>query len=94
MKEPTGLSRWEQETIITFNKGKDLATIYTYEKTWMKRLEALGLKPIAENSHGARTYQIDKHRIRVPTLARKLPEARAKAAAERLRQYRTRAKTE
>jgi hypothetical protein len=40
------LSAYEQETIIGFNKAEDIATIFTYEKTWQKHLEGkLGPNP-------------------------------------------------
>lgn len=67
------LSLYEQETIINFNKGDKLASIFTYEKTWQKHLEKrLGLKPVMDNGHGGREYQIDKKRIPMPRAPRKL----------------------
>ena len=45
-KMSKGLSNYEQETIINFNKAEDIAHIFTYEKTWQQHLEGrLGLKP-------------------------------------------------
>jgi hypothetical protein len=74
------LSLYEQETIINFNKEEKTASIFTYEKTWQRHLEKrLGLKPVMDNGHGGREYQIDKKRIPMPRAPMKLsPEARAK----------------
>ena len=88
-KQRRGLSAYEQETIINFNKEESIAYIFTYEKTWQQHLERkLGLKPIMDNGFGGREYEIDKRRIRPPRAPVKLSaEARAKRA-ERLRQSR------
>jgi len=79
----------EQETIINFNKGEKMASIFTYDKTWQQHLEKrLGLKPISNNGFGAREYLIDKKRIRPPRAPLKLsPEQRRRTAA-RLQQGR------
>jgi len=55
-----GLSNYEQETIINFNKDEAIARIFTYEKTWQQHLEKrLGLKPIMDNGFGGKEYEID-----------------------------------
>ena len=84
-----GLSSYEQETIINFNKGEAVAHIFTYEKTWQQHLEKrLGLKPIMDNGFGGKEYEIDKKRIRPPRAPVRLSaEARAKLV-NRLRQSR------
>ena len=84
-----GLSNYEQETIINFNKAEDTAHIFTYEKTWQQHLEKrLGLKPTMDNGFGGKEYVIDKKRIRPPRAPVRLStEARAKLA-DRLRQNR------
>ena len=67
------LDKFEQETIINFNKGEKTASIFTYEKTWQRHLEKkLGLKPIMVNSFGGKEYEIDKSRIKMPHAKRKL----------------------
>ena len=67
------LEKFEQETIINFNKGEKTASIFTYEKTWQRHLEKkLGLKPIMVNSFGGKEYEIDKSRIKMPHAKRKL----------------------
>ena len=77
-----GLSRYEQETIINFNKAEDTAYIFTYEKTWQRHLEKrLGLKPTMDNGFGGKEYVIDKRRIRPPRAPFNLSaETRAKLA--------------
>ena len=79
-----GLSGYEQETIINFNKGEAIAHIFTYEKTWQQHLEKrLGLKPIMDNGYGGKEYEIDKKRIRPPRAPVRLSaEVRAKRAAQ------------
>jgi hypothetical protein len=79
------LTNYEQETIINFNKGEDKAHIFTYEKTWQKRLEQkLGLKPVMDNGFGGKEYELPKSRIRPPRAPRKLSDSAKKKLAERL----------
>ncbi len=83
------LSNYEKETIINFNEAENVATIFTYNKSWQKHLEKkLGLKPTTDNGYGGREYQIPKKRIRPPRAPVELSaEARAKLA-DRLHQSR------
>jgi len=83
------LTKYERETIINFNEGDDMASIFTYNRAWQKHLEKrLGLKTTMDNGYGGKEYQIPKKRIRPPRAPVKLSaEARAKLA-ERLRQSR------
>ena len=82
---PGRLTNYEQETIINFNKAEDVAYIFTYEKTWQKHLEGkLGLKPLRDNGHGGREYEIDKKRIKPPRAPRKLSDSTKKKLADRL----------
>ena len=79
------LTNYEQETIINFNKGEDVAYIFTYEKTWQKHLEKkLGIKPLYDNGFGGREYEIDKKRIRPPRAPRRLSDSAKKKLTERL----------
>jgi len=74
----TQLSQYERETIINFNEGEQMASIFTYNKAWQRHLEKrLGLKPVFDNGYGAREYEIPKSRVRPPR-APLSPEARAK----------------
>jgi hypothetical protein len=84
-----GLSAYEQETVINFNKAEDTATIFTYEKTWQKHLEAKpGLKPVMDNGFGGKEYELPKSRIRPPSAPRRLSESAKKELAERLHRNR------
>ena len=76
------LSKYEQETIITFNKEDDVAYIFTYEKTWQRHLEKkLGLKPTMNNGKEGKEYQIDKKRIKMPHAPRKTKKRKAETHA-------------
>ena len=67
------LTKYEQETVISFNKEEKVAYIFTYEKSWQQHLEKnLKLKPIDKNSHGGREYQIPKDRIKMPRAKKKV----------------------
>ena len=79
------LTSYEQETIINFNKAEDIASIFTYEKTWQQHLEKkLGLKPLYDNGFGGKEYEIDRKRIKPPRAPRKLSDSAKKELAERL----------
>ena len=77
---PRKLSNYEKETIINFNEGEDMASIFTYNKVWQRHLEKrLGLKPVMDNGCGGKEYEIPKKRIKPPRAPVKLSaEARAK----------------
>lgn len=76
------LTKYEQETIINFNKGDKMATIFTYEESWQRHLEKkLGLKPTLVNGFGGRGYEIDKRRIRPPRPVRTISDRTRKALA-------------
>lgn len=67
------LSKYEQETIINFNKEEDVAYTFTYDKTWQKHLEKkLGIEYSNDNGFGGREYVIDKKRIKPPRAPKKL----------------------
>ncbi len=86
---PRKLTNYEQETIINFTKGEDIAYIFTYEKTWQKHLEGrLGLKPLYDNGFGGREYELPKKMIKPPRAPRKLSDSAKKKLAERLHQNR------
>ena len=79
------LSRFEQETIINFNKGEDEASVFTYEGTWQRHLEKkMGLKPIYDNGKGGREYLLPKSRIKMPRSPRKLTAKSKSALVARL----------
>ena len=74
------LTNYERETIICFNEGERVATIFTYNKTWQKHLEKrLGLKPTDGTRFGGKWYELPKNRIKPPRAPLKLSaEARRK----------------
>ena len=93
-KKRHGLSAYEQETIITFNKEESIANIFTYEKTWQKHLEQrLGLKPVMNNGFGGKEYQLPKGLIPMPRVKRQYSEQTKKKMAARLSKIRGRQKT-
>ena len=72
-KRSKGLSNYEQETIINFNKDEPVAHIFTYEKKWQRHLEGkLGLTPKSDNGFGGRDYELPKNRISRPRAKRVL----------------------
>ena len=88
-----GLSAYEQETIINFNKEESIAYIFTYEKTWQKHLEQrLGLKPVMDNGFGGKEYQLPKGLIPMPRAKRQYSEQTKKKMAARLARIRGRQK--
>jgi len=83
------LATYEQETIINFNKAEDIASIFTYEKTWQKHLEGkLGLKLVTDNGFGGKEYELPKSRIKSPRAPRRLSDSAKKKLAERLHRNR------
>ena len=79
----------EQETIINFNKAENIASIFTYEKTWQKHLEGkLGLKPTMDNGFGGKEYELPKSRIKPPRAPRRLSDSDKKKLTERLHRNR------
>ena len=83
------LSRFEQETIINFNKGEDEASVFTYEGTWQRHLEKkMGLKPIYDNGKGGREYLLPKSRIKMPRSPRILSPTAKKQKIEALKKAR------
>jgi len=88
------LTKWEQETIINFNKEEKEASIFTYDEKWQKHLESnFGLKPIMDNGKGGKEYLIDKKRIKMPRVARHLTANQRKQSGERLADARNRKKS-
>jgi hypothetical protein len=84
-KRKRGLSAYEQETIINFNREESIAYIFTYEKTWQRHLERrLGLKPTSNNGHGGKEYQLPKDLIPMPRAKRRYSEQTKKKMAAKL----------
>jgi len=82
------LAAVEQETIIVWNRAEDMASIYTYEPTWQKHLEALGCKCVLDDKCGGKEYEIHKSRIMKPRAKREVSAENRAAAGARLRSWR------
>ena len=82
------LSKYEQETIITFNENEKEANVYTYNSNLKKKISALcqerpeEAKQIADDERGGLTFEIPKKWIRV-NASRVLSEAQ-KAVLEKM----------
>lgn len=82
------MTRYEQETIINFNAGEQIATLYTRDPAVMRKIDALVIdfpdvfKCIGETDID-KTYEMPKSSVtyRKP---RNITEAQRKAASERM----------
>lgn len=79
------LTRHEQETIINFNEGEEMAYVYTYNERWIKHLEGLGFTAYRVNSFGGKDYAIPKHMIHLPRKKVELSDDEKARRTERLR---------
>lgn len=65
------LSKYEQETIITFNENEKEANVYTYNSNLKKKISALcqerpeEAKQIADDERGGLTFEIPKKWVKV-----------------------------
>ena len=82
------LSREEQETIVNYNDAEQIATVYTRDKTVMRRLDALVIEypehyRLIGETDIDKTYEMPKSAVnyRKP---RRLSEEQRQAARERL----------
>lgn len=62
------MTKYEKETIITFNEESDIATVYSCTESVWNKMEKVGLKKIdsSKNSDGkiiSKTYEINKKLI-------------------------------
>jgi len=69
------LTKHEQETIINLNEAEGIAYIYTRMKTWWRRLEKNGFKPVkvSEDAEGvwAKEFEVPKAAILFPSMGPK-----------------------
>jgi len=91
------LSRYEQETIITFNEDEPIADVFTYNRKLKHRLEKLyeqypnDIKTYKNNGADGVTYYVPKGWIKInPSL--NLTEEERQKRAEQMRE-RLKAKT-
>jgi len=63
------LSKYETETVITFNDQDDTATVYTCHRRVMTAVEKRGVMPVKEHRQDgralAREYLVPKERIKI-----------------------------
>ena len=83
------MTRYEQETIINFNAGEQIATLYTRDPAVMRKVDALVSEfPDIFKCIGAtdidKTYEMPKSSVTY-CKPRNISEAQRKAASERMR---------
>lgn len=72
------LSAYERETIILFNEASEPASVFTYNKRMIRKLDRLAKKFPDEfrfksdNGDGGMTYIVPKNRILISTPKRKV----------------------
>ena len=82
----TKLSRYEQETIINFNAGEEMATVYTRDPAVMRRLDALVIE-FPEVYRGIGYTDIDKtYEMPKSSVSYRKPRKLSKEQREQARQ--------
>ena len=69
-KSSGNLSKFEQETIISFNKGEKTATLFTYQKSLINLMKRQGAEIEYINSHGGYSFKFPKSWVRSPLVPR------------------------
>ena len=87
------LSKYEQETVINFNAGGQSATVYTRDKTVMRKLDALVIEfpevyKLVGETDIDKTYSMPKSCVsyRKPRKLTALQRAKARERIEKLNQ--------
>ncbi len=87
----SSLSKYEQETIINFNAGEQLATVYTRDKTVMRKFDTLVIEfpevyKLIDETDIDKTYSMPKSCVsyRKP---RKLDDKYRELKREQMKQY-------
>lgn len=85
------LTKYEQETVITYNNGEKIATLYTADPLVMRKLDKLVEKDpdeykVIKQDDCSKTYEFPKKLIGFRVTQRMTPEQREKAIA-RLKQF-------
>lgn len=87
------LSKYEQETVINFNAGEQNATVYTRDKTVMRKLDALVIEfpevyKLVGETDIDKTYSMPKSCVsyRKPRKLTALQRAKARERIEKLNQ--------
>jgi hypothetical protein len=81
-------TRQDRETIISFNEGEDIGSIWTFSQVTYRRLKKLGYNPILDNEKSAK-FLIPKSEIRLPRPKRKLTPEQTRARLRALNLYRS-----
>jgi len=78
------LTAYELETVVNFNKSKDDAVIFTYDKSWIRHIEKrMGIKAFLDNGFGGKSFNVPKKLIRKPSVKRVFTDEQRNAARER-----------
>lgn len=80
------LTNIERETILNFNEGEEIASLYTYNKKLQNRFDKLAeefpaLVSRKDNRHGAVTYELPK-KMMILKIHRPLSEAERQRRSE------------
>lgn len=85
------LTKYEMETIINFNDNEITATLYTCNKAWMRKMDALCRKQPAEfmlltQDECSKTYSFSKKlvSVRTPRIMTEEQKEKARLSGERL----------
>lgn len=71
VESPTGkLSKFEQETIIRFDRGNESASLFTYSKSLQNHMKSLGAEIANQNSFGGVEFLFPKSWVRRPLIPR------------------------
>lgn len=86
--EGTG-RRLENETVICWNDGEDVALVNTASPSVFNRLIKKGFLPSYSNGNRAR-FEIPKNTVKLPAPKRKLSAEKSKALSDRMKANRER----
>lgn len=69
---PAGkLSKYEQETIIGYNREEKFATLFTYQKSLINHMKRQGAEIVFENKYGGISFKFPKSWVRKPLVPQK-----------------------
>lgn len=90
------ITRLEQETIVNFNAAEDIASVYTADPVYMRKLdklcerEPMSYKLVKQDKDG-KWYEMPKRLVRFAT-TRIMTDEQKEAAAERMRKMQAESK--
>lgn len=64
------LTRYEQEVVIIFNADEDMATVYSANPTWIRKMDSLvrefpGVFRVKRQTEISKTYELPKKSVRI-----------------------------